>query len=324
MLQAWSTNQIAPQDRYPFVVDTIRETICACSVSADIPTDTYEAQLEHVALGEVSMLRFTSTGTQTVNRTPQHVRVDDSDCTLLYLPLSASMAVNQNGEALTIAAGKASLFQLNRPLTGYFIADDTRFNSAVNVRIPTGLLREREPRIDRVFGRALSLNPGSGRLALSLIQSALDEGPYIGEAAAAPLGRAIVDAICSLAADELSDHALLSRTDRQRALTRSRIMECIAAHLGDPALNVETIAGRCSMSTRCVHRAFEDTDWTVAGYIREQRLKRCREELRHPELGYRSIAEIAYGWGFKDVAHFSRAYKRRFGHPPSAERAGLN
>ena len=32
------------------------------------------------------------------------------------------------------------------------------------------------------------------------------------------------------------------------------------------------------------------------------------------------MSEIAYAWGFKDVAHFSRAYKAQFGVSPSADR----
>jgi AraC-like DNA-binding protein len=33
-----------------------------------------------------------------------------------------------------------------------------------------------------------------------------------------------------------------------------------------------------------------------------------------------SITQIAYDWGFKDPAHFSRAFKMRYGRSPSAHR----
>jgi AraC-like DNA-binding protein len=46
----------------------------------------------------------------------------------------------------------------------------------------------------------------------------------------------------------------------------------------------------------------------------------CDTMLRDPDCR-KSIAEIAYQWGYGDQAQFSRNYRSRFGRTPSDARA---
>jgi transcriptional regulator GlxA family with amidase domain len=84
--------------------------------------------------------------------------------------------------------------------------------------------------------------------------------------------------------------------------------------LQDPALGPESIARAHAISVRALHALFEDGDESVAGLVRRERLARCREDLERPSGG--SVTEIAFRWGFRDAAHFSRAFKREFGVTP--------
>jgi AraC-like DNA-binding protein len=72
------------------------------------------------------------------------------------------------------------------------------------------------------------------------------------------------------------------------------------------------------MSLRVLHVLFEDTGESVAGLIRRERLARCWCDLERPSGG--AVTEIAFRWGFKDSAHFSRAFKREFGISPTEVR----
>ena len=47
-------------------------------------------------------------------------------------------------------------------------------------------------------------------------------------------------------------------------------------------------------------------------------LRRCFEDLERPSGG--SVTEIAFRWGFRDAAHFSRVFKREYGATPSEAR----
>jgi AraC family transcriptional regulator len=56
---------------------------------------------------------------------------------------------------------------------------------------------------------------------------------------------------------------------------------------------------------------------SVGAYVRERRLISAREMVLHSRV---SLAEIALATGFYDQSHFTKAFKLRFGVPPSALR----
>jgi AraC-like DNA-binding protein len=54
----------------------------------------------------------------------------------------------------------------------------------------------------------------------------------------------------------------------------------------------------------------------VQAYIRERRLQRCYEILRSNQRPNDTIGTVAFSLGFRSEAHFSRAFKERFGLSP--------
>ena len=58
----------------------------------------------------------------------------------------------------------------------------------------------------------------------------------------------------------------------------------------------------------------------LEGNVR-RRLLQCRAALASPTAVKRSVADIAFGWGFNSLATFYRAFEREFGMPPTALRA---
>jgi AraC-like DNA-binding protein len=72
------------------------------------------------------------------------------------------------------------------------------------------------------------------------------------------------------------------------------------------------------MSVRALHALFEDTDESVAALVRRERLARCLADLERANAG--SVTEIAFRWGFRDTAHFARAFKREYGQTPTEVR----
>jgi AraC-like DNA-binding protein len=51
------------------------------------------------------------------------------------------------------------------------------------------------------------------------------------------------------------------------------------------------------------------------------RLQPPRRDLLGPRLADRSIAAIAFGWGFGDLSGFNRAFRAAFGATPREVRA---
>lgn len=105
-------------------------------------------------------------------------------------------------------------------------------------------------------------------------------------------------------------------TGRGTDLLLSRIARYIENHLAETDLGPARIASAMGISVRHVHRVFAMKGSSVADWIREQRLRRCRRELADSQLREKSITEIAFSWGFNDSAHFSRSFKEQFGMCP--------
>ena len=84
-------------------------------------------------------------------------------------------------------------------------------------------------------------------------------------------------------------------------------------------LPVEQYCAGLGISKSAMYRLFEPCGG-VRAYIQERRLRRCAQMLTSPEHAHRHIYEIAYHLGFKSEAHFSRAFRQRFGQSPSEVR----
>lgn len=98
-----------------------------------------------------------------------------------------------------------------------------------------------------------------------------------------------------------------------------RIFQYIEAHLHDPELSPQQIAEANCISLRYLQTLFAREQMTVAAQIWDRRLDRGRQLLASsPE--HQKIFCVAFELGFKDVPHFNRAFKRKFGITPGAYR----
>lgn len=96
----------------------------------------------------------------------------------------------------------------------------------------------------------------------------------------------------------------------------SRVQEAVEERLADSDLTVEALAEALACDRSYLLRRLRAlTGETPSGLIRSFRLQRAEQLLR---AGAGTVGEIAYGVGFKSVAHFSNAFQERFGERPSA------
>jgi acetamidase/formamidase/AraC-like DNA-binding protein len=95
-----------------------------------------------------------------------------------------------------------------------------------------------------------------------------------------------------------------------------RICQTIERRLDDPELAPARVAQAEGISERYLQKLFEGVGDNFTHYVRERRLQRAWADLSNPAEAHRSISEIGYRYGFGDSAHFSRAFRHRFGLPP--------
>ncbi len=98
----------------------------------------------------------------------------------------------------------------------------------------------------------------------------------------------------------------------------------IEAHLGDEALDCNSISRAMNMSPRQLARVFEIERMSITRFVWSRRLERCHADLRDPSLRHLCVSEIAFRWGFNNSAHFSRSYRGRYGETPTQTRASMS
>src|SRR5260370_42040079 len=81
-------------------------------------------------------------------------------------------------------------------------------------------------------------------------------------------------------------------------------------------LSPKTIAASSRISLSYLYSLFNDDDTTVGQFVQVKRLQRAYEILVGDPKGHRTVSEIAYEVGFKNVSHFSRSFSRHFRIPP--------
>ena len=98
------------------------------------------------------------------------------------------------------------------------------------------------------------------------------------------------------------------------------LVEALAAmetHVSDP-LDLDDLARLAGVGARQLTRLFDERlGQTPMGFYRRLRLEQGQRLLRRSGL---AVGEVARATGFVSAAHFSRAYRARYGRAPSAER----
>jgi AraC-like DNA-binding protein len=110
------------------------------------------------------------------------------------------------------------------------------------------------------------------------------------------------------------------RVSSARAVALASVRAAIDARLSDPALHAETVAAAAGISVRYANAVLAQEDTSIARLIQARRLARCRSALEDPLQAHRTVSEIAYGWGFSDMTHFGRRFKKAYGVLPSEHR----
>ena len=151
--------------------------------------------------------------------------------------------------------------------------------------------------------------------SVAMLRDALDEGAP--DLVVRPLEDLIVGQL--LTAQPHSFTARLSGAPRPaRPRTLARVIQRIEA---DPAAShtLSDLARTAGTSVRSLQAAFADhLGMSPSAYLRRVRLARAHQELLAAQPGDgRSVADIAYQWGFGHVPRFAATYRERYGVPPS-------
>lgn len=313
---AFSTDALPERDRFAMFCEEIGRRFSGLDLRTNDRAG-YRASVE-VKIGDaISLGRSTTTPVDTV-RTPSLVR-DGDDSLLLLLLTDGQACYRSDREEERLAVGDA-------------IICDCSLSGAYNLLTPASFLTvklaRRElvgllPKSIRLSGRRLNGDPVALRLLFEYLAGTYDIDLSRSPGAEQAYKNHVL-ALATLALGVAGEHREHAEKNGAQAVRRAAIMRDMQAYMEDPALDATTIALRLGITPRYVHVLLQPTGLTFSEHLLDARLARAGECLRDPGQRERRIADIAHQVGFRDLSHFNRAFRRKFGGTPTDIRQVAN
>lgn len=243
---------------------------------------------------------------------------EDPDAIKLIVQTEGIASLTQGGLHAPVSRNAVVIYDPSRP---YMLTNSTEVRQLL-LQLPRhSLPATAVERLSQPF-TAHADKDGMCRILLSLMDSTIHEIDHLDEAGRSSVGQTMIELVRTMISADLSQARPL--TNPLDVLLR-RIRDFIDINLERPDLTVSMIARRMGCSVRYVYRAFEVGRLTPSEYIWDRRVQKAAVQLQAAGGYAGEISEIAFALGFSSSAHFSRAFRHRYGVSPSQWRkAGMS
>lgn len=266
--------------------------------------------LVHDASGKVRTL---------TQRLPKQIGEDRVDAYLITMPLKGIMTVTQNQRSTVLEPGRFGISYTNLPLRITSSPDAELRNLSYHILAPGRLVAERLKDARRLCGSSVPLT-GGARVARELLVSLYKEAESMDRRTAESLAMAALDALLDTAEAEYQLR-IAPDTLTKRARSLRAVLDYMEFHCFDADLSPLKVANGCGISVRYLHQLLKDTNVKFGDHLWQRRLVSAHQQLTDSQFAQRTVSEIAYIVGFKNNAHFSRAFRRTYGATPRSIRA---
>ena len=296
------TANVSWRDRVALWSDALT-TVCG-PLQTDALGSTLEGTMTFGSIGRLQIGHI-AVSRHRIGLTPEMARAEHHPVAKVIIQTAGVSVYEQRGDRVTLAPGDGLVYDVSQPHAITSIETTEHFV----VTVPHDVVAGRGIRLDRLSAQRFSARTGVGRLAADLIHSTFGELATISPTCDDDLASSLLS---------LMFLPLPNETAHAAEALRHRIESYIRDQIRDPELSIDKIASALRCSKRYLHMAFAESDRSIADHIWTTRLDGCRGELARRTD--RTISEIAFAWGFSSSAHFSRAFRKRFGVTPSAFR----
>ena len=275
----------------------------------------FHAQLRIARVGAVRVSVVTTPAHTARTRRSAGAGSDASDHVKVSLQLSGHCVLTQDDHQAELKPGELAVYDTRRPYT----LDTDRPGRSLALMFPRAMLRLPERELARVTATSVSCRDGIGTVVRPFLYGLarqVDELESLGTSR-------LADNVADLVGTLLADHTGADRTtggEEGREVLTHRILTYMEQRLHDPELDPDRIAAAHHISRRYLYKLLAEHGYTVSGWIREQRLARCRSDLADPALAHLPVGAIGGRWGFPGPAHFSHAFRAAYGMSPSEVR----
>ena len=243
----------------------------------------------------------------TIERLSRDPTQNSHDAYLAIVLLSGFYTLEQNGRECILRPGDMALYDATRP---HRIVCPASFTKLI-VSIPRPMLRDRAPGVEHCTARRISGREGIGPVTGNFIRACAHHASELSSRDFSALADHCVDLLTSALA---AVRPAAGTQSPNRSLMRLRIKDFVEQNLRDPGMNTTIVASGVGMSPRYINDILKDEETSLMRYVLSRRLEHCRRDLLTQTV--QRVSSIAFGWGFNDLSHFSRAFRQSFGHSP--------
>jgi AraC family transcriptional activator of tynA and feaB len=218
------------------------------------------------------------------------------------------------GAEYQASAGDLLLFDTADPCESFVIDQPLR---TTILHIPRNLIDDPRAGLSRASVR-LHSRDGMGALLADYMSSLSRAASTLPPQATGKAGSILCDLLAA-AFQPSAQPDLCQGGIRQARLAAAQ--QIIAKSLADPEFGIGRAAERLGVSRRYVQKLFECTGRTFSETLVSARLDACYQALSDRRQKGRTIADIAFGYGFNDLSWFYRCYRERWGETPGDTRA---
>lgn len=294
-----STDSVDPSERLELWEAYNSRELIGLKCSSYQPEGLRASQI-NLDLGGVRVGRIEANA-HVVDRSTQVAASMPKDSVFIAILLEGSGFFHDASGTRVLNAGDALLYNAGAP---HLFGFDTAMRQHM-LDIPRDLIGK-APREPMVIHRRSKLNTACVQLLSHRVQELLAGPPEPGTAREEML---------------LLVSSLLRDTEPQSSVVLRAAKTFIDGRLTDPDLTAEAVARTVSVSLRHLNRGFAAEGTTVTQYIQDRRLEVAWQELANAGKTTMRIADVAARWGFSSQAHFTRAFRRRYGLVPSQMRS---
>ncbi|HWO12254.1 MAG TPA: helix-turn-helix domain-containing protein [Polyangiaceae bacterium] len=285
--------------------DWMRASFPEYSVESIAPSPEGSAEL--LSLGQARLWRVHFPGRMRIRAAPAVLFPRD---TFVNFQLAGARTVERDGRVFRVQPGDVCVGRAAAHGGETIYEEDT---SMLVLQLPLGCVTGRHPQAEHWTFHVHRADQPGATLLQALLSGALAIGQRLGQHERRVTLASIIELLALPMVGVRAKDMHVERVER--------VLRAIDERLDEPRLGPEPLARELGISRRRLDEVFVSTvGSSVAGCIAQRRLLRAAQLLREPTCSELSVASIARNVGYRDAAHFARAFKRRFGDTPSSWR----
>lgn len=238
-------------------------------------------------------------------RTQSHIARNQSYEVQVFIWFGSEASLNTGGRQHTLQTGDFSVTNADTP---YSVQSRNRGHCCA-LTLPTSWDRIGDTPLEQVFENRYS---GRDQRRNGLVG-------YARHLLSRPNALALPGA-----AEKLYDVIALSLNPRSRSEHQAGLLALIRNHIeihcANPELGPANVAAAFNISVRYLYLLFSASDASFTEYLTEQRLSHAQRMLANPRYRRQTILSIAFDSGFRDINHFGRRFRARYGVTPGESR----